>query len=586
MRIFGRHRDRPSLRRTANALTLSTALLVSASVGALHWALHVVGDRLTGVIHARQCIAQAYAVARSAALVQGDRAAHLLIRDSVTRATYDRAVDDFRRNLAALSEAVAGNPGQADRVARIGELFEGWRRGEEGLDADRSLPTSRRQGFMAQIATFDALQGTLDDLVAVEASGVDSGTRASNELIRSIDLGAMVATLAVLASLGLAVLLLSRRVLTPLAELTATAQAISGGDLDRRTPVHRPDELGSLATSFNAMTEQLDGQRRQDAMLRELREVMHGVVDLDEAAQILALLVPECLPRSSGRLYLLDPAGEQLVPRGGWAIAGEGRTFPASSCWALRLGRVYEVSAERRNVPCTHVPDPSRATMCIPLGARGGLIGLLEVTFDGRAPRGVTEIGETLSLALANVRAQEQMRDEAERDELTGVYNRRHLDRALAQELRAAEQAAHPLAVVLVDVDQFKHVNDVHGHAAGDALLRALAASLRASCRGSDVVGRYGGDEFLAILPSCSAEDGLARAEAIRAAVQALRVQHGALALESVTISVGVAAYPTDARDARTLLALADQALYASKSQGRNRVTGSASRSADPPAGA
>lgn len=154
----------------------------------------------------------------------------------------------------------------------------------------------------------------------------------------------------------------------------------------------------------------------------------------------------------------------------------------------------------------------------------------------------------------------------AERDPLTGVYNRRRLLERLEEEVERSCRGHDPLSVCMLDLDHFKQVNDRHGHQAGDEALRQVAIALAASLRSIDTLGRYGGEEFVLVLPQTSRNGAREKAERVRGAVDLLRTGSG-----QVTVSIGVAGYrPGDSVD--TLLARADAALYEAKDSGRNRV--------------
>ena len=166
---------------------------------------------------------------------------------------------------------------------------------------------------------------------------------------------------------------------------------------------------------------------------------------------------------------------------------------------------------------------------------------------------------------------QAQLREQATRDPLTGLFNRRHADAALALALEHARASSAPLSLLMIDVDHFKRINDTHGHAAGDAVLQALAQLLQRHVRPRDVACRHGGEEFLLVLadtPLAVAQD---RAEALRRAFEALQVRFGGGVL-TATLSCGVAGFPQLTGGPEALLACADLALYAAKVQGRNRV--------------
>jgi diguanylate cyclase (GGDEF)-like protein len=166
---------------------------------------------------------------------------------------------------------------------------------------------------------------------------------------------------------------------------------------------------------------------------------------------------------------------------------------------------------------------------------------------------------------------QDKLREESTHDALTGLYNRRYLGDALGRELILAEREGHPVSVIMADLDFFKRVNDEHGHAAGDEVLRAFAERMKSHARGSDICCRWGGEEFLLVLPRMDIDSAAQRAEELRATMETTPVE---LPLGSipVTVSLGVAVCPADGTSAETLIAAADAALYAAKAAGRNRV--------------
>jgi diguanylate cyclase (GGDEF)-like protein len=169
-------------------------------------------------------------------------------------------------------------------------------------------------------------------------------------------------------------------------------------------------------------------------------------------------------------------------------------------------------------------------------------------------------------------RANDELRHMSQTDGLTGVDNRRHIEERLTEAFEHAARLNEPLAVVMTDVDHFKSVNDTHGHQAGDAVLRQVADVLRDTAREIDRVGRYGGEEFLVLLPGANLEDARAYAERARAAVERREFGYEGGALRR-TLSAGVAAWPhPDVQHQEALVKLADDALYAAKSGGRNRV--------------
>jgi diguanylate cyclase (GGDEF)-like protein/PAS domain S-box-containing protein len=217
-------------------------------------------------------------------------------------------------------------------------------------------------------------------------------------------------------------------------------------------------------------------------------------------------------------------------------------------------------------------------TQALPVrDAKGKVIGAQGVTRDisehKRHRIEQQQTNEKLALQLREIQGLHQLlQEQTIRDGLTGLFNRRYLDETLPREMSRAKRDGYPLAVMMIDIDHFKQINDTYGHAGGDEALRALAAIFRQSAREGDIACRYGGEEFAIMLPRMSIEAALARAEKWRLGIESTQVQHGDLKIH-FTISAGVAGYPDHASDYETLIERADLALYASKNSGRNRIT-------------
>lgn len=171
---------------------------------------------------------------------------------------------------------------------------------------------------------------------------------------------------------------------------------------------------------------------------------------------------------------------------------------------------------------------------------------------------------------------QEQLREQATHDPLTSLYNRRYLEETLRRELILAARARSPVSLIMADLDHFKAVNDLHGHGGGDEVLRAFGVLLRRHARGSDICCRYGGEEFLLVLPGMTHQLAMTRTETLRSALEVASVPFGAAAI-MVTASFGVASFPQHGGTSEEVIAAADGALYAAKAAGRNRVHSAAS---------
>jgi diguanylate cyclase (GGDEF)-like protein len=184
----------------------------------------------------------------------------------------------------------------------------------------------------------------------------------------------------------------------------------------------------------------------------------------------------------------------------------------------------------------------------------------------------VADLGQALadgmSLALANMALREKLRNQALRDPLTGLYNRRYMEDTLQRFVRLAERENREISLLMIDLDHFKRLNDERGHAFGDQVLRETAVVLVSSLRETDVVCRYGGEEIVVIMPDCPPERAVDKAEHLRLSISELSNSHGA----SITASFGVASVPHTSQTLPDVLAAADAALYKAKQNGRNQV--------------
>jgi diguanylate cyclase (GGDEF)-like protein len=179
---------------------------------------------------------------------------------------------------------------------------------------------------------------------------------------------------------------------------------------------------------------------------------------------------------------------------------------------------------------------------------------------------------DLLALALANLHLRENLHEQAIRDPLTGLFNRRFLNEALARKLSEAQRHQRALALLLLDIDHFKRINDTYGHDAGDAVLRAVGRLLSSGLRAEDTACRFGGEEMLLVLSEITREDALASAERLRKTICTLDIESGGAVLPLITVSIGVSLFPYHGTTADTLITAADHALYEAKTGGRNRV--------------
>ena len=313
-----------------------------------------------------------------------------------------------------------------------------------------------------------------------------------------------------------------------------------------------------------------------------LNELLQSCTTQAEAYQVIGLKASELFAGRSGCLAILQAQGRQLEAAAHWGDqAPLMSTFSLGDCWAMRRGQLHEVIDPRVDLLCRHfVHQPKTGYLCVPLIVQGELTGLLCLVRDvmGRDKHQVSQqqlavtVGETIKLSLSNLKLRENLREEAIHDPLTGLCNRRFLEENLARELHRARRSNSQLCVVMLDLDNFKPYNDAFGHEAGDDRLRELAQALREKLRKSDIACRYGGDEFVLVLPDWSLADAQQLVEQNRALVNELPIRHGGPVLAAITASAGVAGAPEHGFTAAELLHAADKAMYAAKQAGGNRV--------------
>lgn len=350
----------------------------------------------------------------------------------------------------------------------------------------------------------------------------------------------LAALLATLVLVGLVAWLEGRSIVRSIGMLVTAANAMARGGLDMRVPVTGRDELALLARSFNEMAEQL-GLRMQELETERARlqeaitlfgEALAATHDIEQLLRVVLDVEIEATGATAG-MVIVDGA----------------------------------VAAQ--------VGEPDGADRIeVPLRAGETNFGQLILTgpsFDDEHRLTAVSIAAHAVVALDNARLHRIVRHQALVDGLTGLANRRHAQHSLETELARAARFGGNLAVVLCDIDDFKEVNDRHGHLAGDDVLRELASVLEATVRTVDVAARWGGEEFALILPGTDAAGGAQLAERARAALadRTILTQEGVPI--RVTASFGVASWPEHG-EGDELLEAADSALYEAKNRGKNRV--------------
>lgn len=312
-----------------------------------------------------------------------------------------------------------------------------------------------------------------------------------------------------------------------------------------------------------------------------LGEMLQSCREPDEAIAVIERALPPLLPDMSGCLSLINASQNAVEARMHWGVRGADlaeSVFAPDDCWALRRSQAHPGFGEIAAPTCAHLVHAGVTaghTLCLPLSAQGQVLGVLSLVSDHAFDPGSRElmltVGDQLALAIANLRLQQSLREQSIRDPLTGLFNRRYLEASLPRELARAERRQSHVALLMLDLDNFKRYNDSHGHDAGDGLLAQFGQTLAHLCRGEDIACRYGGEEFTVLLVDIDAESAIVRAEAIRSATSSIELRHRGQRLPAPSVSIGVAMSSGGIRP-EELKRAADQALYRAKRQGRDRV--------------
>lgn len=440
---------------------------------------------------------------------------------------------------------------------------------------------------------FTAIRGEAGQIVDFKVEFANVGTTAISWMEGASDVGASLLGLLPGGERNMLFEQLCRVVETgaPLATGPIVREGPGGdGERSRRAFKVRAAKLGDgFAAVWEDVTEhvsaeaELERRNSELTIVGELAELLQAVTSSDEVFELAASFGARLFAGLSGGLFLQNESGSVVEAMASWGDnAWSEQVFAPDDCWALRRGRRHGSLNGDSSPRCPHILEGPVAFLCVPLVAQGQAIGLLHIIAPDRKAQGhrpssvadealAVSVAEHMGIALTNLRLLETLRHQSIRDPLTGLFNRRYFEETLEREIKRAERSGSPLSLMMLDIDHFKAFNDTYGHAPGDALMRELSELLHDHTRGGDVACRFGGDEFLLLLPETSFEVAVRRAHEFREAVEGLDVIPGGVAV-GITVTVGVATFPDHADDMNSFVGAADEAMYRAKHAGGNAV--------------
>jgi diguanylate cyclase (GGDEF)-like protein len=323
-------------------------------------------------------------------------------------------------------------------------------------------------------------------------------------------------------------------------------------------------------------------------LINEMGDLLQVCNDLGDSRAVLNEFVPKMFEHDSGAIYVLSASRNIADSIVTWGDRHQPSLIRSEDCWALRRGRLHSVpSRYGMGLVCPHhnvrKADGTVSSVegcvgytCVPLVAQGEALGVLSVCLgsSGGMSLEVREsmafmVADQFGLALSNLNLRQRLQDQSIRDPLTNLYNRRYLHETFDRELKRCQRQETPLCVAMLDLDHFKSFNDTVGHIAADGALREFGALMSGFFRAEDVVSRYGGEEFVIVLPDTSLEDAVSRINTLR--LRMPEISHSSWGRD-LSFSAGLSCYPGHGRTTEDLLGAADTVLYQAKSAGRNQI--------------
>lgn len=417
--------------------------------------------------------------------------------------------------------------------------------------------------------------------------------------------------------------------ISPVNQIKTTMKKVSNGDLSARAAVATSDELGELARNFNDMLENLtylkkDKKKTENeltnmreelkyknrlekrehvlkktnkaletlvkdfALLYEVGQSVNSTIEMSELYNVIQDILPKRFTLDKFTILIIDENREFLNVRAAYGFEESEKIFDLS----FRVGEgisgdvvmtgepIYVKNADKeprflhyRGETINH-----GSFVSLPLKFHKDIVGVMNCSrrmknsFTEEEMRLLTLVANQIALAVENAKLYTKTRELSVKDELTNLYNRRHFQYVMQMEWKRATRFKHPISVLMIDIDHFKTFNDAYGHLHGDKVLKMISSLLLKNIREVDTLARFGGEEFVALLPDTDKEGAIVVGEKLRRLVESEKFEKEHEGMVPVTISVGISNFPSDAREFDDLIDHADLALYEAKDKGRNRV--------------
>lgn len=344
--------------------------------------------------------------------------------------------------------------------------------------------------------------------------------------------------------------------------------------------IENENKMAAYRQELEVLVHHLEEKNKDLQLLKEFSNILQSNVLFAQVKETISIYIKKLFPETSGIFYFYN-SNDQVAELGAiWnnPIAVKD-TFSPHECLGLLQNHIYYAENTKQDLVCQHVShavEGLTSYVCCPVLAKNEILGLMYVELNNESLNKEKEITliqifcEQVSLILYNIKLQESLRGLSIKDALTGLYNRRYSEELLEQQIRSVKRYSGSFGIMLLDIDYFKSINDTYGHLVGDRVLCLLAQQLDSHFRESDLVARWGGEEFILILKEISLESMVSQAEKLRQDIEHLKTKISGNEI-SFTISIGIAVYNNE-KNKEQLIKRADDALYEAKNTGRNKV--------------
>lgn len=336
-----------------------------------------------------------------------------------------------------------------------------------------------------------------------------------------------------------------------------------------------------LKIRYQKLKQRVQAKTSELLLLQEFGTLLTLSKSFQDIEQVLGKFSQMLLYHDAGRISVIRSSRNLAEIKISWGVEEwfEFGHYPLDACWALRKGYVHPQGPYDKLIRCNHDVDEQYNTICIPLVAQGETLGVMHIRrdnicdeFDDNDRQMATSLAEPVSLAIANLQLRDNLRNQAIKDSLTGLFNRRYFSETAEKELARAVKQQSPMAILMIDIDFFKKLNDGFGHDAGDKALQMFGGLLNKLTLNENIACRMGGEEFVILLSDTNAQQAQEFANHLRNKIKELKIINNGMNIGPISASIGIAIFDNDDKDINELVKLADQALYQAKENGRDRV--------------